>query len=608
MPLGIRRVGASRSPSPGPSAGFGPGALVVRPPSPSSRGSGSDTDGSAAPHEPLFPTLSQLRKTHFEPPISPLGASLRKRIPPAHSRVFATQELENECLIERRVIHVTSLLPEVAKRRIADGNVPGSASGLSISSIDNSVRASLKSAGGANGSGLTSKLTTLAQLADWARAPQSEMGAYAEIFSVTLPHAVIREFIRWQRTRGAVFGAVNAARDALKNLKFAAAHLGLDAPDLSSDALDGEAVPVVLEGGTRGGGRRTKAHAVPLRIQAGREAFALAYHQGRLPDRTKAAVGSLAVVFSWVVSRILSFLFGLRKKELRSASLERDPDPRLICLSFHPKGDADQPRIMAWRYAFGVLGEFVWWPRYHASHVSLPCPLRRFNTGNLFTATDFAEGLPPQGTAAHVAVSTLEVYGVSADILRQLNVQAHSDHGTLDNVILCFGQQLGLDPQFDCLVAGHWRSKKSAGSSSLSAAAVAAAESASRNLAASMSMPSTYADPGTHRTVGPSMIWRALLPVYFFFRDSGVAWYEVSVHEEWTPVRVHGLQHSSDAERQSLPFPPFGVVLDAARGYPSPTAVGEQALLLTGPPSSRESDSGSDDSFVHVSEDPQSDV
>merc|ERR1711965_1042193 len=95
------------------------------------------------------------------------------------------------------------------------------------------------------------------------------------------------------------------------------------------------------------------AGTVPMYLQCAREALA------------NAVGGSDDVSYvTWLLtcSRIVAFIFGLRAKELRSARLSPDEASRLIRLTFHPKGKPTNPRVEAWRWAFGVLGPFQWWP------------------------------------------------------------------------------------------------------------------------------------------------------------------------------------------------------------------------------------------------------
>ena len=197
---------------------------------------------------------------------------------------------------------------------------------------------------------------------------------------------------------------------------------------------------------------------MPLRLIAGQEQLANA-RGGRGPE------GISSPAFIYVCLRIIAFIFGLRGKEMRSARLESgEDDIRYIFLSFLPKGDTKKHRVRAWRWAFGVMGEFLWWPSVRPILLPLNTLEPNFQqpdkpgcAGNVLTAFRLtSSGLSPQNSDAWLRVASLPQFGLPLAVLTKLGVTKHSAHGTLSDVIGVFGSELGFDVVLDALAAGHW--------------------------------------------------------------------------------------------------------------------------------------------------------
>ena len=169
---------------------------------------------------------------------------------------------------------------------------------------------------------------------------------------------------------------------------------------------------------------RRHAGSIPLSVQARRENFANA-NGGRGEE------GCSDPVWVYVCCAILALVFGLRRKEMRSAILKPTADWRIIRISFHPKGKARNPRVVAYRYAFGVCGFFEWWPRFYARFVGAATLEPALDRAKLFEATTVLPGVaPPSNT---FGVQLLEhpssPCSLEPTVLASLRLTRHSDHG-----------------------------------------------------------------------------------------------------------------------------------------------------------------------------------
>ena len=150
---------------------------------------------------------------------------------------------------------------------------------------------------------------------------------------------------------------------------------------------------------------------------------------------------------------------------MRSARLEPgEDDIRYISLSFLPKGDTKKHRIRAWRWAFGVMGEFLRWPSVRSVLLNLKTLEPNFHqpdkpgcAGSVLTALRLtSSGLAPKSSDAWLLVASLPHFGLPRALLTKLGITKHSAHGTLSDVIGVFGGELGFDVVHDALAAGHW--------------------------------------------------------------------------------------------------------------------------------------------------------
>ena len=304
------------------------------------------------------------------------------------------------------------------------------------------------------------------------------------------------------------------------------------------------------------------AHAgsIPLRLQAGREALANANHGSGPHDLSE-------VVWAWCICRILAFLFGLRRKEVRSAHLLPTSDWRIIHISFHPKGDPSKPRQHAYRYAFGVLGQFLFWPRFYSRFVGCRTLEPRFDSGSLASASSMdLSAVAPQSCRAASDILSLPTYGIDPELCGRLRITPHSDHGTISDVIRTYGSGLGYDVQTDCLVAGHWSgsapSHGAEGSSAPRPSARARCDAArtQRDSARSMAMVARYGDQCVHDE-GPQTIWRALSPAFLAIRANPGGWQSISPESGWQLARQTALDRQSQGLLPWLdPVPPFSPI------------------------------------------------
>ena len=405
---------------------------------------------------------------------------------------------------------------------------------------------------GLDGASLQGKFAVLANFADFAAAGTDHHPV--DIFAITVSPSLAASYLDWERARGFVEGCVNPAKAALTALRYARDHLGLDAPDLESDIVVSSATQSVEEGEEA----PTPNHkgTVPLRLQASREAFANE-RDGLGPE------GCTPVLLSWMCARIIAFIFGLRGKELRSARLVSSRcTPSRIVLSFHPKGQAAAPRVVAHRWAFGVLGPFAWWPSYLTDHGDLASILRGFRHHPVTNReAAFTGSLPAQSTSAiAVAVNLVPGYGISQEAHTELDLSEHSDHGSLNDVIRSFGTPLGFDVSSDTLVAGHWLGvAPTVGASGPSAprAQDKRAALAAKREARKLAMAAKYGNEAPEHE-GPDVVWRVLRLAYFALRETGTDWRDLEPSSGWSFARTWARADSSAAPPVELPDdPPF---------------------------------------------------
>lgn len=601
-PIPIPFLGAHRPVSPEPNQGglqphpptSAPAASTSSPVSPRDAGFAS-SGGQAVLPEPGSATapgssiLSSKTKTDlvqsfFTPPVSALGKALRTkcpRAPPWKEVADLSLSIRQARDLERRSSHVASCLPATALGRILDGTVKGSsASGSGSEPVTQAARV-IANAGGRDGASLQSKLTTLARFADFAA-----VGGYLQdpkkgldIFAVQVPPSMAGSYCRWERARGFVEGHVGTSLAALSELRFSRDHLGLDAPDLESDVVMSEAsISVDVDAGEERPDSK-KAGTIPLRLQMGREACANERSGWGPPDLCAPA-------HVWMCARILCFLFGLRSVEQASARVEPEDDIRYIHLSFFPKGDVKKPRIHAWRFAFGVMGPFLWWPRLKVFLSTCGTLSPRFVqssgvVGDVMTASSLvSSGTIPKGNNAWRGPLAFEPYGLPTEVLDSLGIQGHSEHGSLSDIITTFGVPLGFDPTVDGLIAGHWTG--SSGSVSGASGPSTRANTSTRgkacqaaaSSAAMVAAYSTGSNRDSPRVSGPETIWRVVALAYYAIRDLGLSYSSdqpgyVDALTGWTAAKDWATHEKEEGRPFSFagtppfPAPPFPEVTDS---------------------------------------------
>ena len=278
----------------------------------------------------------------------------------------------------------------------------------------------------------------------------------------------------------------------------------------------------------------------------------------------------------WMCCRIIGLIFGLRRKELRSAHLLTTVDWRFVRISFHPKGDPKLPRITAYRYAFGVLGQFLWWPRFYAKlsgrcRTLEPC----FDTGKILTAVSCDPlTVAPQGCTGGSVLNALPRFGLEASLLKSAFITLHSDHGTINDVIRSYTSRLGFDVETDCLIAGHWMggtpSSGAGGSDAArpSSSTRRAQAQSSRDAASRLAMVGRYGDQCIY-SEGPETIWRALSLAYEAIRLSPGGWESVPPGSGWQLAKEEGLRRrAAGLEAWLDPLPPF-LSSSPPSGWPS---------------------------------------
>ena len=596
--------GQAGLPEPGSASAPGSSAPVAStspPASPRDAGFAS-SGGQAGPPEsgpasapgssiPPSKTKADLVQSFFVPPESSLGKALRAKCPRAPmSRgnqllQLAARQAQD---LARRSSHVASCLPATAIGRILDGTVKGSsAAGSGFEPVTQAARV-IATSGGRDGSSLPSKLSTLSRFADFAA-----VGGYlrdpakgVDIFAVQVPPSMAGSYCRWERARGFVEGHVGTSPAALADLRFSRDHLGLDAPDLESGVVTSEAsISVDVDAGEERPDSK-KAGTIPLRLQMGREACANERSGWGPPD-----LGAPAHV--WMCVRILCFLFGLRSVEQASARIEQEDDVRYIHISFFPKGNVKAVRTHAWRFAFGVMGPLLWWPRLKAFLSDCKTLSPRFVqssgvTGDVMTASFLvSSGALPKGNNAWRGPLTFEPYGLPSGVLDSLGIQGHSEHGSLSDIITTFGTPLGFDPTVDGLIAGHWSGSSgtvsgASGSSDRAApwpgrrADTAARVCARQAASSSSAMVATYST-GSHRdsprVIGPETVWRVIALAYHAIRDLGLSYVAdhpnyVDPHTGWMAAKEWATSEKEEGRAFSFsgvppfPTPPFPEVTD----------------------------------------------
>ena len=525
-----------------------------------------------------------LTEGYFIPPKSSLGNSLRKRCPALHTRTerrsapsvaMEAHARELSDALAHRAQHVAGVLPSSAISRILDRKSKGSSSQVSQTSRQRLAKDAIAESGGKDGASLLPKLTTLANFADFAAAGgfREEDGSThpaVNIFSVEVGDALVAEYLRWERARGYLEGSKGLAPQALANLRFARDHLGLDAPDLASDLVSAAAQMSVDHAAGEEIPPPKGSGSLPLRLVAGQEKLANS-RGGRGPE------GLSQPAFVWVCLRIIAFVFGLRGKEMRSARLEpAEEDTRYIYLSFHPKGSTSKPRIVAWRWAFGVMGEFLWWPSIRAVLLGLPSLEPNFQqlnkpscSGNVLTADRLGgiKPLAPKGSDAWLLIYAILPFGLPPATLVSLGIKKHSAHGTLSDVIGVYGGELSFDIVLDALAAGHWIASASStgaggGGRSSDAAGRRASTDARADAASAAAMPTRYRNGqhrGTPKVEGPRVVWSVLSLAFYFISETDTSLEDIDPSQGWVPAQAWALGHRGRAYPSEPPFssPPF---------------------------------------------------
>ena len=477
----------------------------------------------------------------------------------------------------RRSEWAVQCLPLPAQARIMDGKERGSSSGARPTAQRLAmVAAALADSVSGDGAALRPKMVVMADLADF----MSAIGGEHDIFSNRVAPVDVASFLLDVRKRAASRGNFGAAAATLSKLRFAVDHLGLNAPDLSSDivvAQTGSAQSMAAAAAAEAGDdepeevRTRHAGTIPLRLLAGREALSNAC-EGRGPQDLTHPV--------WVhsCSRIIAFIFGLRTKELRSAQLHGADDERVIRISFHPKGDSENPRVYATRWAFGVLGPFRWWPAYREIMMGRRTLVPAISTGRVTTSTALRDGVAATSAKIVVELNELPTYGISSAARASLDVTPHSDHGSMSDVIGYFGTPLGFDVSNDRLVAGHWLGgapSQGAGgvaparaSRSATEAARRAGADAGRRDAGRTAMPARYAEGDNRLTearAGREVTWRVLAVAYYALRQLDGGWQSLPDTGGWDAALSFGLRAKEAGFPTQVvgdpPFssPPFGV-------------------------------------------------
>ena len=507
--------------------------------------------GAPAPRYVIMPSRAELITGFRVPPPSPLGERLRARIATRTRRRFMSSAAENAYDLRRRALHVAGLLPDAAITRVLDAGLSGSAAEIPAAQRVPAAAKAISQSAGRSGESLQSKLACMAKLADFAAV--GGFGSFRPllIFDSVVSPSVISEYLTWERARGFVQGSVGTAKSALADLRFCASHLGLLAVGLDSDVVAAAAADSVDHDADPEPTRH--AGSVPLRLQAGREALANS-RQGRGPaDHSE-------VIWVWVCCRIIAFVFGLRKAEMRSARIIGESDSRVIAISFFPKGDVSKSRIKAYRWAFGVLGPFLWWPRFLKAMGKSSTLTPGFDTGSVLRATRLSGSIAPKGTRAAVDLLTIPSYGISAEAVKSLDITEHSDHGSLNDVIRSLGATCALDVVQDCLVAGHWLGASSArGAAGSSSRASRSKGGSNTHAAANEAVMVARYGADAPRLEGPSVVWRALAPAFYAIREQNLSWAAIPSSDGWSAARKFALSFAESGQQWRIPSePPFG--------------------------------------------------
>ena len=511
----------------------------------------------------MQPSVADVVASFVRPPRSELGAQL-KAPPPTSSLSFEDPEQERQHHLARLCHHAARRLPRAAISRILDGSIPGSSELLRDSERSRKAATAISAHAGSDGSSLQPHFSTLANLADLAMSGLLDVSCRPiHIFEQQLGPALVSSYLDWERARGFVDGAVGAAPSALSHLRFARDHLGLDAPDLESSIVTSAASKSLNVGAEVPQARHRGS--IPCRVQAGREACANE-RGGQGPAE------SSEVVWVWQCCRIIALSFGLRGKEMRTARVEdASCTDTLISISFHPKGSPSKPRITAYRHAFGVLGPYLWWPRFRVRMSASLSLTPGFNAGStkggIFRATFLRSTLVAKGSTSAVDLLSMPLYGISREQVDQLDLSEHSDHGTLNDGICSYAArpELGMDVHTDCLIAGHWLgSAPTAGAEGRDSVRsrterTAAERSRLHAQAQSLAMAARYQD-GAPAIAGPDVWWRFIRFSFYAIREGGLSWQDLDPTAGWSVGRLWGVQNHSSASPVTLaaypPFPP----------------------------------------------------
>ena len=495
----------------------------------------------------------------FSPPPSALDQRLRATIPPAATAGFSSLAKSQAHQLGRRCIHAATCVPDAAVVRILEGgtgdeSVPGSFKGQVTETARRKASLAIARRAGKSGESLSDKLSKLARFADFAAAGGFERGTPTDIFEGTVPPSLTSDFLTLERARGFHEGSIHLAASALSAIAFAVAHLGLDAPGLKSDLVKSSARMSLEEGAPVP--KPAHAGCRPLRSIAGSEALANS-NGGTGPS------SSATPVWFWTCARLIAFTFGLRDIELRSAKLEPELDIRYIHISFHPKGNADKPRILAWRFAWGVLGPYLWWPKFRTLALGAYQTLApAYGKGQIWDPKATLQSrVAPASCKGGTQLLSLDHFGISPEEVALRGLTNHSDHGSMNAIVGHYGTELGFDPPADGLILGHWLGTTRAGgagtASQGSRAEQTRANQAARDASQQAAMVARYQD-GSARSSAPRLAWRVTAIAWCFLSETSTPWDDVAAADGWDAPRDHAASRRASGAPELPAEPPFG--------------------------------------------------
>ena len=448
------------SPPPSPRQGQAPTSAIAQAClsySPTVRAGSPEPDAWTAPPETEAASALRRRDNARDRTALPVVAAISNAY--AEGTTHPTAQQRDAAALRRRAEFLVSLLPVPFLARVLDGSTSGTSQQVGPAARRRALIDTLVEAGGRDGKALTAHRTTLADLIDFGASSEPKV----DVTRTLLGPAFLGAFIRHKFDLAIARSTPTLSISALRSVRFLASHCGLLAPDTEASMVTAWARSAIPSGAL-----------VPPTQQAGTIPAWLIYRLGLLAQDDPSFRAELqakgfhpnAVVTLYARSFVLAILCGLRMRELESAQLVHDADPRVIAVIYSPKGKPALPRETSYAYAFDMLGPLTWWAQYKADMAGerVLCPgfaggRNGSNRTDLLKAKAFHASAHKSADVpqkAWVALTQAPGFVETKAWKEEYNLTPHCVHGSMTDVCYELGEPCGLNPSVEGNILGNW--------------------------------------------------------------------------------------------------------------------------------------------------------